>query len=120
MPTREATVINRANGNPFYDIDPVEIEVTTDRDVAIGDHPTLVDLLVNLINIELDGDNNTAEDLASGNLLSLSLVWSDTMNTEPVRGLCPICDDVFRVDDDGAPEEMPDGSMAVVCSDCLD
>lgn len=106
--TREATVINRANGNPFYDIDPVELPVTTDRDVAICDSAVLVDFLANMIDVELD------------NNLSLALVWSDTMNTQPVQGLCPICDDVFRVDDDGAPEEMSDGSMAVVCSDCLD
>lgn len=108
MNTREAIVINTGNGdNPFLDMDPVAIETDVDRSIANAFADDVMRLWEAIVAIELETPDN----------VTLVGVWSDTR--EPIRFLCPVCDDLCILDD-GATEDLPDGKCAMVCSSCLD
>jgi hypothetical protein len=111
METREAIVINTLNGGlPFLDMDPINLEVDVDREIANAFSDGVMTLWEAVVEVELDADVDPAK-------VTLSVVWSDT--GARVCFLCPVCDDVCELDD-GATEDLADNKCAMVCSSCLD
>ncbi|MET0416568.1 MAG: hypothetical protein ABW022_11175 [Actinoplanes sp.] len=109
MNTREAIVINTLNGGlPFLDMDPVQLETDVDRELANAFSDDVMSLWEAVVEVELETDPTK---------ITLSVVWSDT--GARVQFLCPVCDDQCDLDD-GATEDLPDNTCAMVCSSCLD
>jgi len=103
MTTREATVINQRNGEPFLDMDPIDVEIRVDGSADPKDE-ALIRTLGAVLDAEAEFDG-----------LVLLLVWTDTLLTAPVEVTCGICGNPVRADDEATiQDEM------LVCPTCVD
>ena len=121
LPKSEAKVQVRTVGTNTWrdamEFDPIMLPV---EDSAPGDVPLTTDVFDDsvmtiveaVIEAETDSDHSGVE---------LMLVWSDF--GFPVKGTCPVCDDVFVVSE-GFVDDLPDaGGMSgtsAVCCGCVD
>lgn len=88
------------------DFDPIDIPV---EDRGEGGTPLTTDVfdssVMALAGALLDGDDRVNR--------QYRLVWSDTLY--PVKGTCPVCDDVFVVGEGAPGDELNEGYDAVWC-----
>jgi hypothetical protein len=119
-PMAEAKVQVRELGGEWrdaLDFDPIMIPVI---EYAGGTAPILTDVSNDAV-IRLVDQLGELEMLPMHNLpsdiLEYNLVWSDTGFS--VKGVCPMCDDVFSVAEGAPGDIIEDGPDAVVCG-CVD
>jgi hypothetical protein len=88
------------------EFDPIDLPVEDHTD---GTAPIMTDVfnsnVIGLVNalLEADDDGHTER----------MLVWSDSRN--PVKGNCPVCDDVFPIAEGAPGDELNEGYDAVWC-----
>jgi hypothetical protein len=104
-PVHEATVevtrIGDADSKPSADVDPINLPVDSSGMVDVFD-ANLIGLMDAICAWE---SIDTA--------VTYRLVWSD--DRKPVRGVCPVCDDVFEVSEGFPGDELNEGYDAVCC-----
>jgi hypothetical protein len=116
MPKAEAHVIvhtlNRDDWRPVVEMDPIMVPVDQ---VGPGQVADVFDAdLLGLVDgiCALDAAFSEGETTA---MLEYLLVWS--ANGQPVKGVCPGCDDVFIVSG-GIPGDMLNEGYDAVCCGC--
>lgn len=107
LPYAEAKVQVRTVGETEWrdslDFDPVEIPVeSTDTTDVFNEH------VIKLIDAILEADVEHPTQV-----LDYNVVWSETGHT--VKGLCPVCDDVFPIAEGAPGDELNEGYDAVFC-----
>jgi hypothetical protein len=103
-PHREAIVVVSHDGNdyvPSVDVDPISLPTENDGLADVFD-ADLLGLMDGICAWESFDTHSTYR-----------LVWSD--DRSPVRGLCPVCDDVFEVSEGFPGDELNEGHNAVCC-----
>jgi len=110
LSTAEAKVVvcdfGTDNWRDALDFDPVMIPVESLDTTDVFDS-NVIGLMNGLIEAEIEGSG------PSGKGPMYGLVWSATGH--PVKGVCPVCDDVFPVSDGAPGDELNEGYDAVCC-----
>ena len=106
LPHRDAIVkISRDDERTWTTVEsirPLTLDVESDGEMADVFQPTLGGLMDSLVLWE-----------SMDSSASYRLVWSDTGYM--VRGVCPVCDDVFPVSEGFSGDEANEGYEAVCC-----
>lgn len=105
-PTREAIVLVTTNGSaltPHVEIDPIMLPVDSAGMADVFDSG-----LIGLMDAMC-----TWESMTGGMETGFQVVW--TAGHELVRGVCPVCDDVFTVSEGFPGDQLNEGYEAVCC-----
>jgi len=109
LPEAEAKVVVREFGTEDWrdslDFDPIMLPVESPETTDVFYGP-LMDLMHTMIEHE-------TQEFRIPTSPEYGLVWSDTGH--PVKGVCPVCDDIFPVSDGAPGDELNEGYEAVCC-----
>lgn len=111
LPQAEAKVVVRDFGTEIWrdstDFDPIMLPIESPETTDVFYGP-LMDLMSSLIDAEVG-----AAEWPSTKRPVYGLVWSDTNHA--VKGVCPVCDDLFPVSEGALGDELNEGYEAVCC-----
>ena len=117
LPKAEARVMARSlpDGDwfPSLEFDPIMLPV---EDYAGGIAPVTTDVfnadVMKISDAIVEADAGFSEHKTSA-MLEYDLVWSETNRS--VKGVCPVCDDVFCIAEGAPGDELNEGYDAVFC-----
>ena len=114
LPKAEAKVVVRDFGTDTWrdsvDFDPIMLPVESPEITDVFDSR-----LIALMDAMIEAETSAVGPKSTGPVYGL--VWSETSNA--VKGVCPVCDDLFPVSDGAPGDELNEGYNAITCG-CWD